>query len=373
VGGNLNGVNSSRDNYAFFAEWNIPVIKNVEVNPAVRYDHYSDFGSTTNPKVSVRWTPVKELLVRGSWGTGFLAPTLYTLGVPQTEGVTQTGLSDPLRCPVTKDANDCLTQFPQVNGGNPNLKPEKSTSSSIGFVIEPSPLFNFSADWFWVDLKDTITNAGIPATTILGNQSQYANLITRGPVQAAFPNLPGPITGITQTFQNIGETKINGIDITLSGRTPMTAFGRWHASIDATYYIKYDVQNPDDKSFSGFVSNTYGQATTGVTPRWKAYTPITWDNGPWSLTLANTYQSSYVDVQTDFDGNTRRVGVLSLWDGQLSYSGFKNLGLTLGVKNLFDRDPPQSNQIGTFVLGYDPSYYDTRARFVYFSATYKFK
>jgi iron complex outermembrane recepter protein len=47
--------------------------------------------------------------------------------------------------------------------------------------------------------------------------------------------------------------------------------------------------------------------------------------------------------------------------------------MTLGVKNMFDRDPPQSNQIGTFVLGFDPSYYDARARFVYFTTTYSFK
>jgi iron complex outermembrane receptor protein len=65
----------------------------------------------------------------------------------------------------------------------------------------------------------------------------------------------------------------------------------------------------------------------------------------WSATLANTYQTSYIDVQTDPDGNTRRVGSMSLWDLQGSYTGFKNWTLTLGVKNLFDDDPRSPTRI----------------------------
>jgi iron complex outermembrane receptor protein len=64
---------------------------------------------------------------------------------------------------------------------------------------------------------------------------------------------------------------------------------------------------------------------------------------------------------------------MSLWDLQGSYSGFKNWTLTLGVKNLFDTNPPVTNQQNTFQLGFDPSYYDPRARFVYGSVRYAFK
>ncbi len=90
--------------------------------------------------------------------------------------------------------------------------------------------------------------------------------------------------------------------------------------------------------------------------------------------LGNSYQSSYIDVNTDENGNTRRVGTLSLWDVQGSYTGFKDLTLTLGVKNLFDTNPPFTNSVGlTFQVGYDPSYYDARARFIYGSVRYAFK
>ena len=108
-------------------------------------------------------------------------------------------------------------------------------------------------------------------------------------------------------------------------------------------------------------------------PRWKHYVSATWDQGPWSATLAQTFQTSYTDQQTDLDGNTRTVGSMSIWDLQGSYSGFKNWKLALGVKNLFDRDPPATNQQSTFIVGFDPSYYDPRGRFVYGTVTYTFK
>ena len=100
---------------------------------------------------------------------------------------------------------------------------------------------------------------------------------------------------------------------------------------------------------------------------------MTWDSGPWSATLANTYQSSYRDWQTDLNGNDRRVGSMSLWDAQGSWSGLKGFTFTLGVKNLFDTNPPATNQQNTFQVGYDPSYYDARARFVYGMVRYEFK
>jgi len=121
------------------------------------------------------------------------------------------------------------------------------------------------------------------------------------------------------------------------------------------------------------VANTYATVVTGVIPRWKHYVSATWDQRPRAVTLANTYQTSYIDQQTDLNGNLRRVGSLSLGDLQGTYTGLKNGKFALGVKNLFDRDPPRSSQQSTFILGFGPTYCDARARFVYGSVTYRFK
>jgi iron complex outermembrane receptor protein len=362
----------SRDEYAAFGELNIPIVKTLEANAAVRYDHYSDFGSTTNPKFSLRWQPIRTLLVRGSYGTGFLAPSLYQLFTPQFGGVTQNGLSDPVRCPVTMDTGlDCTTQFGVLFGGNANLKPEESEQTSVGIVFEPVPNASISLDWFKINLKNTIVN-GIAPLTVLGDLDQFGSLVTRGPADPNFPGLPGRITQINQLFINLGAERIEGLDIEAHYRTPAMSWGRVSFNVSGTYYTRYDAQNIDG-SYTSAVGNTYGTAVTGVVPRWKQYASATWEQGPWSATLANTYQTSYIDQGTDINGAVRSVGSMSLWDAQGSYTGFRNWKLTLGVKNLFDRNPPKSNQQSTFILGFDPTYYDPRARFVYASVTYRFK
>jgi outer membrane receptor protein involved in Fe transport len=117
----------------------IPIVKGLEVDVAVRHDHYSDFGGTTNPKVTLRWQPNKSILVRGSYGKGFLAPSLQQLFLPQREGVTAPGTSDPLRCPVTNDNRDCLTQFTTTFGGNPDPRAREVGIVDRGLRVRADP------------------------------------------------------------------------------------------------------------------------------------------------------------------------------------------------------------------------------------------
>jgi len=296
--------------------------------------------------------------------------------VPNTLGVTNNGLTDPLRCPTTNDSNDCDTQFGQKFGGNASLKPETSFQVNVGFVVEPTPGVSFSIDWFKVSIANAISN-GVSAASILGDLNQYGNLVTRGPVQPQFPTLPGPITEIQATYLNLGGLHLVGFDATLKFQLPKSSLGQFGFAMNGTYFSKYDSQNPDG-TWSGTVSNALGAATTGITPRWKSYSVLTWNYGPWQASLANNYQSGYIDVlnidgAADDSAPSRRVGSMSLWDIQGVYTGFKNWTFTLGAKNMFDTNPPLTNQGNTFQGGYDPSYYDARARYIYGSVTYTWK
>jgi iron complex outermembrane receptor protein len=375
-GGNSLPISVDRDFWSVYGELLIPIVKNLEATAAVRYDDYSDFGNTTNPKFTIRWNPIKELVLRGSWGTGFVAPTLTQAYGALFAGLSVPGLADPVRCPVTGDTNDCITQFTLVFGGNPNLEPQESEQWQVGLVFEPVPGFSIAWDYFNLQLDNVFSN-GVSPQTILNDQAQYGHLITRGPPSAGFPNLPGPITSINQQFINLGTYKIEGWDVDIRARSPQTAAGRFDFTLQGTYYMKYDVQQPDG-SFAGFVSNMLNQAASGITPRYKQYATVSWTYGPWSTTLGNSYQSSYIDWQAvDFtpegDPITRRVDSLSLWDLYGSYTGLKNWKFVVGVKNLLDEDPPFTNQQTTFQVGYDPTYYDARGRFLYGSVTYTFK
>ncbi len=371
-GGNFLDVSASRDDTAVFAEFNIPIVKGLEGTAAVRYDDYSDFGGTTNPKFSLRWNPVQSLLLRASWGTSFIAPSLTQLFGPQTNSVSAVGLSDPIRCPVTGDSNDCETQFGTVFGGNPNLQAEKSTQWQVGAVFEPVSNFSAGIDYFNIELSNQFSNGPSPGTILDPTQyDTFSYLVTRAPPDALNPNLPGRILNIDQRYQNLGKIKIQGFDVDLRGKLPATAFGTFGAQLTGTYYSQYDVEQLDG-SFTGFVSNQYLAVATGLTPRWKHYLVFNWNYGPWGASLGQTFQSGYVDVNTDENDNLRRVGTLSIWDLQGTYSGIKGLTLTAGVRNLFDTDPPFTNTNLTFLTGYDPSYYDPRARVVYLRAQYAF-
>ena len=368
-GGGFEAIDKSRNVWALYAEALIPIVKTVDLNLAVRFDDYSDIGNTTNPKATIRWQPNNQFLGRASYSTGFLAPSLQQLFLGQREGVTAAGTDDPLRCPTTNDTRDCATQFNVLYGGNPDLKPEESESWTLGFVFEPAQGASFVVDYFNIKVKDLII-AGFPTETILGDPA-LNYLVQRGAVDPNYPSLPGPITQITQTNINLGEVRIEGVDLEMHLRSQPTAVGRFNFDVSGTYFIKYDTQNTDG-SFTGGVSTVYGQAVTGVIPRWKHYATLSWLYGPWNVGLSNLFQTDYIDMAEDNDGNLRRVSSMSLWDLQGTYSGFKNLRLTLGVKNLWDTNPPVTNQQYTFQSGYDPSYYDARARFIYGSVNWKF-
>ena len=375
-GGNFLPVDVSRDVKAVFAEVAVPVLRGLEASAAVRYDDYEGVGSKTTPKVSLRWQPNRAVLFRAAVGKGFRAPSLLDLFAPQTTGVTPPGLNDPIRCPVTGDGNDCNTQFPNLNGGNTALKPEESTNTTLGIVLEPIANVSVAVDYFRIKLEETIVN-GVPAATILSDLGKYGNLVTRGPVDPAFPNLPGPIVQIDQTNVNLGRTNLSGIDLDARWRIPAGDLGRFSLGLAGTYFIKYDTQNPDG-SFTGNV-DVANNATGGLIPRWKHYLTANWTRGPWSVTVAQSHQGDYQDLPGTFEDPTdpafkpRTVDSYTTYDLQASYTGIRSLTITGGIRNLADTDPPYTNAGGQvyFQGGYDPGYADPRGRFFYLRLTYK--
>ena len=154
----------SRNWTGLFVEFNIPVVKELEVNLALRYDNYSDFGSTTNPKAAFRWAPVKDLLFRGSINSGFRAPSLFEVYSPPSTTNTAGFYNDPVLCPggvpnVAAGGNalrDCDTQFDIQSSGNGSLNPETSTAWGIGLVFQPTASSTASVDYWNYTIKGSI-------------------------------------------------------------------------------------------------------------------------------------------------------------------------------------------------------------------------
>jgi iron complex outermembrane receptor protein len=319
--------------------------------------------------------------VRGSVGTGFRAPSLIELFQPFQFGATGNQYDDPRRCASTGSPRDCNTQFTTRGGGNPELKPERSDQWSIGAIVEPVTGISAGLDYWNIKIKDVI---GQPSEEMIFGDilaSEASGLIVRyapgsAGCQGNPANLPCPISYGIQGNLNLIKLEVAGYDVTLNYRSPRMNWGALDFKFTGTYYDKWDQQSEGGDvehlagRFAGDAAATVitQGASGGAVPRWRHKGSLQYNYGPWQGTLAQTFQNGYLD-----QGDTRRVGSYSLWDLSGGYTGIKNLTVQLGVKNLFDRDPPFTRQGSTFQVGYDPTYGDPRGRFWWGSLKYAFK
>lgn len=381
--------------WALAAEVNIPILRNapfaksLEVPIAVRYDDYDQSGSTTNPKIGVRWQTTDNLLVRGSYNTGFRAPGVFDLFAPKSITFTSNPYDDPVLCPNgnpvpgADPARDCGQQFRQQQGGNENTKPEESEAWTVGFVFDVNRNVSFSLDYFNTRVKGII--GALPETAIFGDPAGYASKFVRcsqlPPAQAAVIDacVAGPVDPlafIITTTDNLGDIKASGIDLAFNARSDATPYGRFNFALNGTYLTKWKQQLVKNGDFYDALGN-YSVELNFPVPRWQHVVQVGWDMGPWAANLFNRFKLGYYDYNLDtldddiYGKNT--VGNWSVYDLTVSWKGIKGLTLTGGVLNLFNKKPPFSNQGATFQSGYDPRITDPVGRAWYLQATYEFK
>jgi iron complex outermembrane receptor protein len=354
----------SRRVAGMYVELDAPVTKDLNLNFAVRGDHFSDFGSTWNPKASFRYQPLKQLMVRGTVSSGFRAPTLPELyGTPRTLSPSTSVWDDPLLCPSatpnvpntgTPDprfaalnldpSRICNTRLTTLTGANPGLQPEKAKTYTVGFVIEPFKNFMASVDFWKIDMKGTI--AQIDEATIFKDPQKYEDLFVRNP--------DGTLQYITKTRLNMGGLKTQGVDIGLSYLLPTANWGRFGASLDGTFTDKYEGQNEVGSEWIDFVGRV-GALATGSTSsntyvfKWKHTARVNWTYGPFFAQLTQQYSSSYEDTNalaTQKPGQPfyNVIEPYRVYNLSASYKVSDKFKIGAGVNNLFDTDPPLSNQ-----------------------------
>ena len=392
-GGDLQPVSADRRVSAAFAELNIPIVKTLEGGIAARFDHYSDFGNTTNPKVTLRWQPTQALLLRASAGTGFRAPTLPELftGTTQTNsgGVYDDPLYDtssatlPSRCNTVVggatpgfNGQYCGAQLKIKQGGNPALQPEKSYQWSAGFLLEPTRDVTVGVDYFYIKQRQQIgiINGDVKIADYLANFNRTTR--TSSSVYSGdFILKNDPIVGATvidfvsANYANVAEQITSGIDISARYRLPQTAYGQFTAGIEATYLTS---SKNKLKGQSDYTQNIGLYATFGPVLRYKQVLSLNYDYGPFNAAMFYNWSSSYEDQNPTLAGTTRRVGAYETIDISSSYTAFKALKLTLGIRNLMDRNPPFSNQNQYFQVGYDPTIGDPHGRTYYARLAYSY-
>ena len=368
--------NVSRNIRAFYAEVLVPVTKALEITLAGREDHYDGFGNTFNPKVAFRYQPVAQVMLRGSYNTGFRAPSFNQLFNGYTDS-TYAGkdLADPAKCPTLKvDSTKpgCESITPVIRtGGKDTLGPETAKQASIGVVFEPSARFSANLDLWEIRKENTIDT--FSTTVMLANYALFKDAFVR--------DSAGNLALIDQRWINAGERITRGIEV--GARTNGTLWeGAWTAGLDGSYLLEKKSRTTQNSDFG---ASEVGRFTfTGdLGLKWKHTAYVSFAKGNWSGMFINVYRAGYLDqvlpgvasglvVPSNYNA---KVDAYSIFHASVSYAGIKSLTLTAGIKNLFDKDPP-------FAITYDgntgagsswePRVADPRGRSLNLMANYKF-
>jgi iron complex outermembrane receptor protein len=339
VGQGGTSTKGERDVGSAFAEFNVPVIEQIEMQLAVRYENYSDFGDATSPKVGLSYKPTSSWLLRGSWGQGFRAPSLPELHLGPTTAF------DVVIDPVS--GNPAFTAV--TLQGNPDLDATDSTSWNLGALWEPIDHFTIEINYWNYDIKDNI-EAVEPQYLVDNEASLPSGVIIRDPVT-------NEIIQVNTTFLNISATQTDGLDIDIRYRWNTTAAGTFTIGVLANYLMSYDQQ-----AFQG--APTEDLVGTYRYPKWRAVLPLGWYKDDYGASIT----ANYIDKYDDGLDPSLTVDSLLTWDVQFVYLGIRNSTLTIGVKNLTNEDPPYANE----PEGYDFATDDPRGRFLYGKFAYKF-
>ncbi|CAN5168365.1 TonB-dependent receptor [soil metagenome] len=393
---------------AGYVEMSAPVTKELELDAAARIDHYDSYGNSTTPKFGIKYTPSKQLTLRGTFSKGFRAPNPAETG---TSGSTSGVLNpqyDPILCaggnPDTAiDPNQCGIFITQLQLSNPKLKPERSQSYTLGLILEPTGWFNVSLDYYDITIKDQIIAVGLLGQTQFNNPAAYGAVIYRA---APDPSIPGATVGAityeTYPFLNASRTHTTGFDIDLRTRFDLGESGKLTGELNITHMIKYDMTyGGQTYSFAGTHGPSFISSDTGA-PRDRVQASLSWSRGPLELTgTANTISGisvldptatpntcDYALSGTFPDGvpvqaqRFCKVPAFTTLSLSGKYAVSKQLSLHAAITNLFDRRAPFDLQtFGTAGNGaqsggaaYNPSLHQDGAMGRYFNvgASYRF-
>jgi len=364
----------SRDVWSAFYELNIPVLGldatipgfyRFTINHSGRFENYSDFGDTYNPKVGFKWMPIDETLtLRASYSESFTAPTFGDLYATAQESYPE------LRNPVKFAAGD-PTAFEQIRtfySGNPNLEPTEAQNYTAGFVYSPRYVRGLTAsvdffrvsqenvpasvDQFIIDQNYATGGPGNPAAAYAANIDYDAATTTYRAVYA--PTL------------NLSRRIVEGLDMSLIYERDTETAGKFTFSSYWSYFTRFEQEDLPGTGLrdrlGDFVdpSQSFG---LGSLPRVKGNGSVFWNYRNLEVGFTVNYVGSYRDdAAAGFD---REVDEWITYDAQVSYQLPWDIRATIGVLNLTDEAPPLVR--AAFADNYDRDTHDLRGRFVYAS------
>lgn len=349
-------VDVDRDANAAYVEFGIPLASTVDLSLAARYEDYSDFGDTTNPKVGLRWRPAPGLIVRGTWGTAYQAPSLAQLNTAPI--LTPGFFFGPIFDPVRNESYE-LSGF-VIDKGNTELQPQTADTLSIGLGYEHAlgaGTWKASLDAYRVDFEDRIFVTP-DIQQVIGLSTLFPSYVNRDPAT-------GLIVDVVSFPVNLSTVNTSGVDFSLAYSLPALG-GTVDVALGGTTVTKYKVQltpvTPvlDRRSFVGFSNRLKGTLQLQYSrPSWYAAA---------TAYFADSYRSDVQPNNPIRSHTTLDLQASYRWDLQMQ--SLSELKVTVGAINVFDREPPFYN--GAFALGFDTGEGDPLQRrfYVQLSSTF---
>ena len=364
----------------------VPGIEELELQAAARYVDYSTFGGNGTYKLGARYTPIRDLTVRATWGTAFRAPSVAELFGGAADNYPL--VTDPCRAPATDAirarcvangvpggaSGDPSTQLLEKIGASANLGPETATTFTAGLVFQPHEVRNLSltVDYYNTNLSQTIRTYGagfiLSNCLVTGTLPELCSHIVR--------DANGLIIQIDDPRANLGTLHTAGIDFAVRYARAFDGVGRFNFILDGTWL--HDLRTTDS---TGVITDGTGNFDLGVNPQLKATAGVFWSMGPFAAGATLRYVGAYKEcfdggdfVCSQDDGQQRRVEPYTPFDLFVSYSvrdwAAGTTNVALGVNNVANTDPPFLAT--AFAANSDPSTYDYVGRFVYARLTHSF-
>ena len=342
----------------FYAEAVVPLLadvflaKGLELDFAVRYSDYSDFGDTTNPKVGIKWRPIEEVLVRGSWSEGFRAPGLSELYAGQSRGY-DTGVQDPCRNDNWASLPGCSQQNPTpvagswtVSGGEPSVQPETSESVTAGIVWTPDYLEGLSVTIDYFNIKKENLIFGPSANEVVNDVANGGGVYDPALVMR---NADGTIDAIRATLSNVGEQEISGMDYAVSYLLPSTEFGDFGIHWAASNLQKY--KNAGQERLGRYFQEE------GSWTEWRQTLRANWRLDDIQVSYNSSYTGSVTQEENSwaYPEGAEHLKELDPYfvhniQGAYTFDSFATT-VTLGIDNFTDEEP--APVMGDYRNGFD--------------------
>lgn len=371
-GSGSSGGIGDRDVTAVYTELAVPVLDNMELSIAARYDDYSDFGGTFNPQVSLRYNVIEPLVLRASWGTGFKAPSLANVNMSPSLGYGN--VTNYLSCYENGNLDDCTStnNIGTYMTKNGDLEPEESESYNIGASWDIIDNINMTVD-YWVLETDNLISAlgesGMLWTLAKTWEAADAQGVARPQLDDIFPNTSvsraanGRLTGMTNQLVNLSSSEREGLDAKIAANFE-TDIGDFKLGLAWSHYFNYTLSTPN----KGVIEVSENKAGRINNPDDRISFTAQYS---FAEDHSFFYEANYIDDQRSYtkneDDSWYMIDDIVYHTLSYTYQMPWNNSLSLGVNNLTDEDPSLEKN-----KNYSSNLYDINGRRFWASFTQRF-